>query len=246
MNAKIVYKEYKDRELLDLNNLIIPIFIEYIDITTRKGKKEGWSILNYYGTTQTPFVELQLDNEKCIAFYSEKGNAIYQLIKYVNDMNVKVKKLVPEAVIPAYAHPGVDMGMDVTAVSVEYDKVHDRFIYHTGLAFEVPTGYGMLIFPRSSNTKTDCYLGNSVGVLDSSYRGELLVVFKNRTSRLMAFPDGDENLNTLEYENEFRPYKVGERICQIVIIPYPQIEFTEVDELSATERGDGGFGSTGK
>lgn len=90
------------------------------------------------------------------------------------------------------------------------------------------------------------YKPNIYTITKLSYRGELLVVFKNRTSRLMAFPEGDENLNTLEYENEFRPYKVGDRICQIVIIPYPQIEFTEVDELSVTERGDGGFGSTGK
>ena len=152
-------------------------------------------------------------------------------------MKVKVKKLNEKAVIPAYAHKDGDMGMDVTAISYEYDPMYDRYIYHTGLAFEVPKGYGMLIFPRSSNCKTEAYLANSVGVLDSNYRGELMFVFKNRT-----------HIDTVDYEieNELAPYKVGDRVGQIVIIPYPEIEFDEVDELSDTERGTGGFGSTNK
>ena len=144
-------------------------------------------------------------------------------------MQIKFKKLNEKAVTPKYAHPGVDMGMDITCTSYEYDEDKDRFIYHTGLAFEVPTGYGMLIFPRSSNTKTEAYLPNSVGILDSSYRGELMFIYKNRTSGLLK-----------------PPYEVGDRIGQIVILPYPQISFEEVEELSETERGTGGFGSSGK
>ena len=142
-------------------------------------------------------------------------------------MKVKVKKLNEDAVIPAYAHKDGDRGMDITAISVEYDKDHDRYIYHSGLAFEVPEGYGMLIFPRSSNTKTNAYLGNSVGILDSNYRGELMIVYKNR-----------------DFVNMTPPYNVGDRVAQIVIIPYPKIEFEEVDELNETERNSGGFGST--
>lgn len=142
-------------------------------------------------------------------------------------MNIKIKKLVPNAVIPTYAHVG-DAGMDVTAVSVDYDRKNQCYMYHTGLAFEVPTGHVMLIFPRSSNRKTEYYLTNSVGVLDSGYRGELMLAFKAR-----------------DYGNTEMPYKVGERIGQIMILPYPSIMFTEVDELSNTERGEGGFGSTG-
>lgn len=84
----------------------------------------------------------------------------------VPPIQVKIKKLVPEAVIPTYAKDG-DMGMDVTATSVEYDKKLDCFVYHTGLAFELPKGYGMLIFPRSSNRKTNSYMANHVGILDS-------------------------------------------------------------------------------
>lgn len=144
-------------------------------------------------------------------------------------MIVKFKKLTENAVAPKYAHYGTDMGADITCTSYEYDEVKDRFIYHTGLAFEVPKGYGMLIFPRSSNTKTESYLPNSVGVLDSSYRGELMFIYKNRTAGHIV-----------------PPYKEGERIGQVIIFPYPIIDYQEVDELSETDRGTSGFGSTGK
>lgn len=143
--------------------------------------------------------------------------------------DVKIKKLVDNAVIPFYAHPG-DAGMDITCTSLEYDEKNDCIMYHTGLAFEVPKGYVMLIFTRSSNRKTNFYLTNAVGVLDSSYRGELMMAYKCRDNGLL---------------NEV-PYKVGDRIGQIMILPYPLIRFVEVDELSETERGTGGFGSTGK
>lgn len=150
-------------------------------------------------------------------------------------MKVKIKKLNEKAVIPAYAQEG-DAGMDVTCTSYEYDYGTSSWMYHTGLSFEVPKGYVMLIFPRSSNRKTDCYLANSVGVLDSGYRGELMLAFKNRDS-ILSGPFGAGNL--------VPPYTVGERVGQIMILPYPQIEFKEVAELSSTERGEGGFGSTG-
>jgi len=136
-------------------------------------------------------------------------------------MKIKIKKLRENAMIPSYSHPG-DAGMDVVAISKE---VTDKFVeYGTGLAFEVPEGYVMLIFPRSSVSKKDLVLANSVGVLDSGYRGELLIRFKKL---------GDEI------------YKVGERIAQIMILPFPQVEFEEVDELSETSRSDSAFGGTG-
>lgn len=154
-------------------------------------------------------------------------------------MKVKIKKLVPEAVIPAYAKPG-DAGMDLTAVKVEYDRVSKCFIYHSGLAFEVPEGHVMLLFPRSSNRKTEAYLTNSVGVIDSGYRGEVMACFKRRDNDV--FP---EHKDTFIIEHQ-APYKVGDRFAQVMIVPYPQIEFEESDELSDTERGAGGYGSTGK
>lgn len=145
-------------------------------------------------------------------------------------MKVNIKKLHENAVIPQYAKHG-DAGLDLTAVSKSYDD-HGNVCYSTGLAFEIPHGYVGLLFPRSSNTKKDLILGNSVGVLDSGYRGE--VVFKFRP------------LLPQERDIEFGPreYEIGDRIGQLIIMPYPQIEFNEVDELSHTDRGVGGFGST--
>ena len=145
-------------------------------------------------------------------------------------MKVNVKKLDGNAVVPTYAKHG-DAGMDLTAISKEYDE-HGNVCYGTGLAFEIPNGFAGFLFPRSSNTKKDLILGNSVGVIDSGYRGE--VIFKFR------------ELLPSERDIEFgaREYEIGDRIGQIVIMPVPQIEFNVVDELSTTDRGVGGFGST--
>lgn len=143
-------------------------------------------------------------------------------------MKVNIKKLNPNAVVPTYAKPG-DAGMDLTAIDIEYNKTYDCFIYKTGLAIEIPEGYVGLIFPRSSNRKTEAYMTNHVGVIDSGYRGEIMVTFKNRD-------DGEWSA----------PYDVNDRIAQLIILPYPNIEFNVVFELSETERGEGGHGSTGK
>ena len=97
--------------------------------------------------------------------------------------DIKFKRLSPDAVIPEYAHEG-DAGMDMTAISVEYDLEHDCYIYHTGIA--CASGFGIKAngMPRSSNCKTDCYLANGVGLIDSAiYRGEIQWRYKNRTSR---------------------------------------------------------------
>lgn len=104
-------------------------------------------------------------------------------------ISIKLKKLDENAVIPTYAHVDDngtnegDVGMDLTATFVEYSQDLDCYIYHTGLAFESTKGFGTFIYPRSSNRKTDCYLTNSVGIVDSTlYRGEILVCYKSRTS----------------------------------------------------------------
>lgn len=143
-------------------------------------------------------------------------------------MKVKIKKLTDNALIPQYAKPG-DAGMDLTATSYCYDATNDNHVYGTGLAVEIPEGFVGLVFPRSSNRKTFHYLTNHVGVIDSGYRGEIILTFKHR--------DGELDV--------IRPYNVGDRIGQLIIMPYPIIEFVESDELSETERGTGGHGSTG-
>ena len=140
-------------------------------------------------------------------------------------MKVKIKKLHENAVIPKYAKPG-DAGMDLTSVEMTQNE---KYIEHkTGLIFEIPEGYVGLLFPRSSITNKGLILKNSVGVLDSGFRGEVCFRFED-----LEVP----------YKEE---YSVGERIGQIIILPYPQIEFEEVEELSETERGTGGYGSSGK
>ncbi len=151
-------------------------------------------------------------------------------------MIVNIKKLDENAVIPSYAKPG-DAGMDLTCIKREIDNELDCEIYHTGLAVEIPEGYVGLIFPRSSNRKTDSYMTNSVGVIDSGYRGEILICFKDR--------DSSGVLNECYISHAFA-YKEGDRVAQLIIMPYPQIQFNEVNELSDTERGEGGHGSTGK
>ena len=139
-------------------------------------------------------------------------------------MKVKIKKLSPDAKIPRYAKPG-DACMDLYAVSHSIDK-HGNHVYDTQIAMEIPEGHVGLIFPRSSISKTAHSLRNAVGVIDSGYRGEIMMKF---------------DINTLNSP----VYEVGDRIAQIIILPYPQIEFEEAFELSKTQRGKGGFGSSG-
>lgn len=194
------------------------------------------------------------------------------------DLEIRFKKLDENAVIPSYAHDG-DVGMDMTAISVEYDEEKDLYIYHTGLAFESPFNYGQLLFTRSSNRKTDAYLCNSVGIADSAiYRGEILFCYKNRDS-IDSIADREANKAMIEYfttssvEKDFigswlhtgfdiynktkkiiydnakklmyAPYKIGDRIGQMVFVNYPHVKLSQREELTETTRGANGFGSTG-
>lgn len=154
-------------------------------------------------------------------------------------MKVKIKKLNPDAVVPQYAKTG-DAGMDLMATSIISDTP-TQVTYGTGLAIEIPEGFVGLVFPRSSIRKTTLALSNSVGVIDSGYRGEIQATF-NKLSGSEQFYD--EVKATTGLSNTL--YSVGDRVCQIMIIPHPEIEFEEVNELNNTERGEGGFGSTGK
>ena len=143
-------------------------------------------------------------------------------------MQVKIKKLHNNAVIPKYAKAG-DAGMDLVATEIISEDSY-RITYGTGIAIEIPEGFVGLVFPRSSIRKYDLVLSNCVGVIDSGYRGEIQATF-----------------NTINH-NHIRvdDYKVGDKIAQIMIIPHPYVNFIEVNELSNTDRGEGGFGSTGK
>ena len=138
-------------------------------------------------------------------------------------MKLKIKKLSENSVIPFYAKSG-DAGMDLTCTSMT--KTAKYFEYGTGLAIEMPKGYAGFAFPRSSISKTDHFLKNSVGVIDSGYRGEIKL--------RMSTPIDSEN-----------QYKIGDKIGQLIIMKLPWVEIEEVQELNETDRGEGGFGSTG-
>lgn len=168
-------------------------------------------------------------------------------------VKLKFKKLDERAVIPTYAHKG-DIGLDVTAIDVEYDEDNDLYIYHTGLACEMEEGYALLCLPHSSNTKTNAYLPNSPGLVDpATYRGEIQWRYKLRdvttlpTSFFHILDDITQNSEEkLQWIMNNAPYKVGDRIGQFVVVQVPQLDIEEVDELSETERGTGAWGSSGK
>ena len=169
----------------------------------------------------------------------------------MNEVIVKFKKLDPNAVIPAYATEDA-AGMDITAIGLEYDIQNDRYVYHTGLAFEIPKGYFMDLRPQSRNTKGDFYIPNAPGTLDADYRGELLFMYKRRDNvnpRPFIELDSNTDKGIRAYINSMlaiAPYIPGQTIGQLIILPYPKVKFEEVEELSETKRGEGGFGSTEK
>jgi dUTP pyrophosphatase len=154
--------------------------------------------------------------KKCLSLSREK-------------MKVKFKKTLPNAITPSYAVEG-DACMDLFAASFEFDEFGNR-CYDTGVAFEIPEGYVGLVFPRSSISKTTLSLRNAVAVIDSGYRGSIVLKFKRTPPGLPPY--------------QAHMYEKSDRIGQIMIIPRPEIELEQVEELSYTRRGTGGFGSTG-
>lgn len=165
-------------------------------------------------------------------------------------IQVKFKKLNEKAVIPDFKHVG-DAGKDLFATSVKYNPKYDRLEYGLGFATAIPEGYQVSIRPRSSNTKKDWYLPNSPGTIDSNYRGEWFVMFKNRVPFEQMFPTGDPKLNLLEFENEILPkilpYALDEAVAQCFLEKVEDWKFVETNELDETERGaDGGLNREGK
>lgn len=205
-------------------------------------------------------------------------------------MKVKIKRLSENAVVPKYAHD-TDAGLDLVATSRVFDE-DGALVYGTGIAVEIPEGYVGLVFPRSSIAKKDLLQSNAVGIIDSGYRGEILVKYKPsmlyvnnhdaigkddkdwrgsietdpKTQSVSAYGLDSQMFGNMPFNEtgraqvmnpftgemskyqtfDMRIYEIGERIAQLVILPFPKIEFEEVEELSKTERGTGGYGSSGK
>ncbi len=144
-------------------------------------------------------------------------------------MEIKFKRLSDNAVLPSKAHP-TDAGLDLTCTNIT-SEVNECgqfvLVYHIGIAVEIPVGYVGLIFQRSSVYKKSLTLTNAVGVIDSCYRGEILFKFKNTSGDSIP-----------------AVYNIGDRIGQLIIMPYPEVEPVFADTLSETDRGENGFGSS--
>ena len=141
---------------------------------------------------------------------------------------VNVKKLNHDAVMPKYGSEFA-AGADLCACITEPVTINpnETVMIHTGLSMEIPIGYAGLVYARSGIAcKRGLAPANKVGVIDSDYRGEIMVSLHNHSDAVQEIAD-------------------GERIAQLVITPFLRAEFTETDELSDTVRGEGGFGSTG-
>jgi len=208
------------------------------------------------------------------------SNEAFQMVQNFNsklkNKNNKEKEIVvnfvkihPNAVVPEYAHDG-DVGMDLYAVSYNWNEEYDFYEYHTGLKMESLDHTGAFLFPRSSIRKTNCYLANSVGIADIMiYRGEIILCFKDRTSAEMRIKNAGneaffEVLTTSNASEamkakkkaedemkeriknlEFAPYRdISKAVGQMVVSEYTKVIFNEVTKLTDTERGEGGFGST--
>lgn len=170
------------------------------------------------------------------------------------------------ASLPEYAHIervnnnviAGDYGLDVKSTDIEYNEEGDFYIYHTGLYFDLPEGTALLIYPRSSNRKTDAYLCNHVGVVDWTYKKEVLICFKNRTSlevrkamkKIDFLINSDSKEDAVNKINEltlnpmeYAPYNIGDKIAQFAIIEYKNVNLVQLKEMPNGNRD--GFGSTG-
>ena len=142
-------------------------------------------------------------------------------------MKVNYKRLTIAAEARKVATAG-SAGADISSAADVTIKPGETKLIHTGLVMEIPSGHVGLMFPRSGlSLKTPLRQPNSVGVIDSDYRGEVRGMFTNT---------GAEDVEI----------KRGDRIAQMIVLPIPGVEWVEVAELGETERGEGGFGSTGR
>lgn len=207
----------------------------------RCGVIDEWSFTDgdlEAATSNSPAIKKAVD--EVIGKLSEMPKAEFD--SWVNAVRAKVKLLSPDAKAPVYANPS-DGAMDIVCTDDGENVLgEDGFFYRTyrtGLAFEIPEGYVGLLFPRSSISNTALSLANSVGVLDAHYRGEVTFRFRiDALPELIAKHSGKETKAVV--------YKKGDRIGQLMIIERPSIMLEVVAELSQTDRGSGGYGSTGQ
>lgn len=169
-----------------------------------------------------------------------------------HQIDVKFQKLVPEAVVPTFGREG-DVGADLVCTSRHFDE-NGAAVYGTGIALQLPEGYYADLRARSSIAKYDLVLANGIGTIDPNYRGELILKFKPSA----AFYDHADNplagtqTSTTDFVALFEDmedavlYNIGDKIGQIIVLPYPKVNFVEVEQVQDSNRGTAGFGSSGK
>lgn len=244
------------------------------EVKTQKTKTTTKRPSRKKAVVKTPEVSLM----DAVVKTMEESNVNVPKFKVADSINVKMMfpKLRGETDeqyikrFPHRAHSG-DIGFDVVATEVEYDLWEDTYIYHTGIYCETEEGDGCFLMPRSCNAKTEAYLCNGVGLVETfMYRGEFCLKFKNRTSLHSRISDTAVRvwLNMPWYKKLFSsynkvwwelkesyednalsyaPYEKGNKVAQIVWMKFPvNVNIEIVDELTPTERGMGGFGSTGE
>lgn len=243
----VVYKEQSDVEQL---KKILPSNTKYIDILSKKGKKEGWKLKNYYGAKLDPFAVIIKDNKTIKAFYSEAENIINSLNTYFNmqvkvvnisnnqlpkyeskgaaglDIRIDLSRVTPDKPIKAFGDAEVIWAGEAHSVPMVRIAPRSRALLPTGLFTAIPEGYQISLRPRSGlSIKQGVTLCNAVGLIDCDYRSEILVPVINLGLEDVYIED-------------------GERVCQALLEKVNKIEWEEVESLDETER-KGGFGSTG-
>ena len=186
---------------------------------------------------ETEIISIAICRAINIAKYKNDFNPDYlfdevsDILSDLDKVPVKIYCESPEYSVPEYAHGIEDACMDLRARWIE--RKADRIICHTGIHIELPPLHQLNIYPRSGLTKTDWYIANTPGIGDSGYRGEILVVFRP----------------THNMDKDDFPYKEGDRVAQCQVVKYQQVEWKRVsflEDLAPSNRGEGGYGSTGK
>lgn len=233
--------EWKDASVLPQSCSLLTIYDNYDDILIE--------------SLSDQFFTLVCNDTRCALPYSV---AEIGMKTYFNDVNtveiteqperpsvkpprvrLGFKKLDPRAILPRYAHVG-DAGMDVFALDDVTLPLHSATMVHTGIAAEIPEGYEIQVRSRSGLATKGVTVWNAPGTVDSKYRGEICVILMFLSNELVVSSDNDDpHANTYQIQS-------GDRIAQLVLAPVTEAEPYEVQELSTTDRGTGGFGSTGR
>ena len=251
--------EWKDASILPPFCPLLNIYDNYDDILIGSLTDQFFTLVHYVNPSVTTYREDGTQNFKngacCALPYSvaEIGMKLY--FTEVNSVEIPkqperpvlkpprvrlgFKKLDPRAILPRYAHVG-DAGMDVFALDDVTLPLNAPTMVHTGIAAEIPEGYEIQVRARSGLATKGVTVWNAPGTVDSKYRGEICVILMFISNKLVVTSDNeDPHVNSYQIQS-------GDRIAQLVLAPVTEAEPYEVQELSTTDRGTGGFGSTGR